>query len=54
MTPSTAPRSPFTTDAHDADEPSFLARVAWPQVATLGGIGLATLGPIALAILLAL
>lgn len=36
------------------DEPSALARVAWPQVAVLFGIGLATLGPILLAILLAL
>ena len=52
--------SPMTTSPDRSpsdsytDEPSALARVAWPQVAVLFGIGLATLGPILLAILLAL
>ena len=50
MTASTADRSPITY----ADEPAFWRRVAWPQVAVLCGIGLATLGPIALALLLAI
>ena len=53
MTTSSLPdRSP--SDVSYTDEPSALARVAWPQVAVLFGIGIATLGPILLAILLAL
>ena len=46
-------RSPFSSDVSYVDEPSFVARIAWRQVAVIGGIGLAILGPIALAILLA-
>lgn len=53
MTTSSLPdRSP--PDVSYTDEPSALARVAWPQLAVLFGIGIATLGPILLAILLAL
>ena len=43
-----------TVDVRFVDEPRFYARIAWPQVAALVAVGLVTLGPIALAMLLAL
>ena len=54
MTRSLPDRSPVPPDAHFADEPPFYTRVAWRQVGILAAIGLAVLGPIALAIVLAL
>lgn len=35
------------------DEVSVLRRAAWPQIAALGGIALATLTPLLLAVMLA-
>ena len=55
MTPSLPDRSHADLDAQYADVPSFfsLSGVAWPQVAMLVAIGVAVLGPIGLALLLA-
>ena len=54
MTSSLPDRSDL--DARYADVPSFFSfsGVAWPQLATLLAIGAAVLGPIGLAMLLAL
>ena len=54
MTSSLPDRSPFPPDVRYTDEPPFYARIAWRQVGILAAIGLAVLGPIALAVVLAL
>ncbi|HEX8384594.1 MAG TPA: hypothetical protein VF576_00330 [Rubricoccaceae bacterium] len=49
----TSDRSRLPADAPYVDEPPFFARIAWCQVLVLGGIGLAILAPLGLAIVLA-
>lgn len=53
MTTSTPDRSTLSDDALFVDDPPFFARIAWCQVGVLGGIGLAILVPLGLAVVLA-